>query len=151
GGHIWDTVRKHGLSMRNYGFFSSHGVTKAGKLLIPDNYPAAKGLQPGGHDLDGVTDVDFRKFDLEYADSDAPQRFFDETQDKAYLRIKTKYGKYTSPSRFTEWNREFQLMLKTDATGAAVPNFMTLRLGTDHTVGANPNRHTPRSMVADND
>jgi DNA-binding beta-propeller fold protein YncE len=151
GGHIWDTVRKHGLSMRNYGFFSSHGLTKAGKVLIPDNYPAAKGLQPGGHDLDGITDVDFRKFDLEFADSDAPQKFFDETQDKAYLRIKTRYGRSNAPSRFAEWNREFQLMLKKDPSGGAVPNFMTLRLGTDHTVGANPNRHTPRSMVADND
>ena len=28
---------------------------------------------------------------------------------------------------------------------------MTVRLGDDHTAGANPDKHTPRSMVADND
>jgi YVTN family beta-propeller protein len=151
GGHIWDSVRKHGLSYRNYGFFASGGVKKGGKLLIPDNYPAAAGLQPGGHDLAGITDVDFRKFDLEYPDSEAPQKFFEQTKDKTYLRPKTAYGKHDAPSRFTEWNREFQLMLKKDPSGKAVPNFITLRLGTDHTVGANPTRHTPRSMVADND
>jgi DNA-binding beta-propeller fold protein YncE len=151
GGHIWDLVRKHGLTYRNYGFFSSHGVKKGAKMLIPDNYPASAGLQPGGHDLEGVTDVDFRKFDLEFPDSDAPYRYFEETKDKVFLRPRATYGKDNLPSRFSEWNREFQLMLAKDPSGGAVPNFMTLRLGTDHTVGANPLRHSPRSFVADND
>jgi hypothetical protein len=43
------------------------------------------------------------------------------------------------------------MMLKQDPGGGAVPAFMTVRLGDDHTVGANPDKHTPRSMVADND
>jgi hypothetical protein len=42
-------------------------------------------------------------------------------------------------------------MLAKDPSGAAVPNLMTVRLGTDHTVGAKANSPTPRCMVADND
>ena len=34
-----------------------------GKTIIPENYPSSIGLQPGGHDLAGVTDLDFRRFD----------------------------------------------------------------------------------------
>ncbi len=151
GGHIWDMVRKHRLTYRNYGFFTSNSVSKAGKIIVPDNYPAAAGLQPGGHDLEGVTDIDFRKFDLEYPDSEAPLHYFQESNDKAYLRPMTAYGKAGMPSRYTEWNREFQSMLKKDPSGKSVPNFMTVRFTDDHTVGANPNKHTPRSMVADND
>ncbi len=37
-----------------------------------DNYPAAAGLQPPGHDLAGISDIDYRRFDLDYADSDLP-------------------------------------------------------------------------------
>lgn len=151
GGHIWDMAIKRKLSYRNYGFFCSNGTKKLFSQVIPDNYPAVTGLQPGGHDLEGITDVDYRKFDLEYADSDAPARYFKESHDKIYLRPETAYGKGDAPSRFSEWNREFQMMLKKDPTGKAVPNFMTVRLGDDHTVGANPGKHTPRSMVADND
>ena len=151
GGHIWDMVRKHKLTYRNYGFFTTDQIAKAGKVIVPDNYPAAAGLQPGGHDLQGVTDLDFRKFDMDHADSEAPLHYFQESNDKAYLRPLTAYGKSGSASRFTEWNREFQLMLKNDPTGKTVPNFMMVRFTDDHTVGANPGKHTPRSMVADND
>ena len=151
GGHIWDLAIKRKLTYRNYGFFVSNGSRKAGAQLIPDNYPSVAALQPGGHDLEGVTDIDFRKFDQDYADSEAPLHYFKETSDQVYLRPITAYGKAEAPSRFSEWNREFQMMLKRDPTGRAVPNFMTVRLTDDHTVGANPGKHTPRSMVADND
>ena len=151
GGHIWDMVQKHHLTFRNYGFFTTDTVKADGKTIVPDNYPAATGLQPGGHDLQGITDLDYRKFDMDYPDSEAPLHYFQESNDRVYLRPETAYGKAAMPSRFTEWNREFQLMLKKDPTGKAVPNFMTVRLTDDHTVGANPNKHSPRSMVADND
>ena len=39
-----------------------------GKQVTPDNYPASTGLQPGGRDLGGMTDIDYRKFDLDYPD-----------------------------------------------------------------------------------
>jgi hypothetical protein len=152
GGHLWDLARKHNLTYRNYGFFMSNGTkTKDGKNIIPDNYPASIGLQPGGHDLDGVTDIDFRKFDLDYPDSQAPSIYHDRTGNAKFLWPKTKFGKYEAPSRFDEWNREFQQMLAKEPTGNAVPSLMTVRLGTDHTHGANPGKKHPRAMVADND
>jgi YVTN family beta-propeller protein len=152
GGHIWDLVRKHGLSMRNYGFHMSNGVkTPDGRTVLPDNYPASAGLQPGGRDLAGITNVDYRKFDTNYPDSEAWKIYHDRTKDDRFKWKTTQFGHYQSPSRFTEWNREFQQMLAKDATGAAVPNFMTIRLPSDHTAGANPGMKSPRAMVADND
>ncbi len=151
GGHLWDLARKAGLSYRNYGFYVGEGVRNANGVVIPGNWPSSAGLQPGGHDLEGITDIDFLRFDLEYADSEAPRTFADKTKDDHFLRNHRRFGKYDAPCRFWEWNREFQLMLKKDPTGAAVPAFMTVRFGDDHTVGASAGKPTPRSMVADND
>lgn len=151
GGHIWDLALKAGLTVRNYGFFISNGVKEGNVTVIPDNYPNDKALQPGGHDLEGRTDLDFRRFDMDYPDSDAPWRLYQETMDERYLYARRAFGKYHAHSRFEEWNREFQMMLKKDPTGGAVPNLMLVRLPTDHTAGMNPGKHTPRSMVADND
>src|SRR6185295_7104838 len=55
------------------------------------------------------------------------------------------------PSRFAEWNREFQMILAKDPSGAGVPGLMLVRMPTDHTVAARAGKHTPRSYVADND
>ncbi|MDO8736587.1 MAG: alkaline phosphatase family protein, partial [Thermoleophilia bacterium] len=55
------------------------------------------------------------------------------------------------PSRFSEWNREFQEMLKQDPTGDSVPAFSTVRLMRDHTMGLNPGNSSPSAMMADND
>lgn len=151
GGHIWDMVRRHGLSYRNYGFFLSDEIRDGDRIVIPDNYPNSTGLQPGGHDLAGVSDVDFRRFDLNYADSEARLHFARQTGDEKFLRPMRGFGKYQAPSRFTEWKREFDQMLAKAPDGSAVPNFMTIRFCTDHTMGTNPNNHTPKSMVADND
>ena len=151
GGHIWDLARKQGLTYRNYGFFLSDQVRIAGKTIIPDNYPSAAGLQPGGRDLDGVSDIDFRHFDLNYPDSEAPLKLAKQTGDQKFLRPMKQYGMHDAPSRFSEWSHEFQQMLAKAPDGAAVPSFMTVRFCTDHTMGTNPNHHSPRSMVADND
>jgi YVTN family beta-propeller protein len=152
GGHIWDLAKKGGLSIRNYGFFMSNGVkTKEGVQVTPDNYPATPGLLPGGRDLGGITDIDFRRFDMEYPDSDAWKIHYDKTGDEKFKWKKTQFGKYNAPSRFAEWNREFQMMLAKDPGGGAVPNLMFLRLCTDHTAGANPGMKSPSAMVADND
>jgi hypothetical protein len=151
GGHIWDMARKMGLSYRNYGFFMSIGVKNGKKTVIPDNYPASPGVQPGGHDLDGITDLDFRRFDLDFPDSDAPSALASRSGDKNYLWVEQSYGKDRLPSRVSEWKREFDLMLAADPSGNAVPAFTMLRLGTDHTSAARSQRPTPRCMVADND
>jgi YVTN family beta-propeller protein len=151
GGHIWDIVRAAKLSYRNFGFYQQDGLRDKGKTVFPENYPSVVGLQPGGHDLEGVSDLDFRHFDLNYADSDAPARFAREMNQPQYLRPVRAYGIHNAPSRFSEWRHEFQKMLEKSPDGDAVPAFMTVRFGDDHTMGTNPNHHSPRSMVADND
>ena len=151
GGHIWDAVRKAKLSYRNYGFFLSDGIRRGKEIVAPANYPSVVGLQPGGHDLEGVSDLDFRGFDLRYSDSEAPAQYAERYKNKDYLRPLKTYGTHSAPSRFSEWNNEFQQMLRKSPDGSSVPAFMTVRFGDDHTMGTNPDHHTPRSMVADND
>jgi YVTN family beta-propeller protein len=151
GMHIWDAARAAGLSIRNYGFFVSYSDRATGSPLMPDNYPCCPGLQPPGHDLAGITDIDFRRFDLDFPDSDAPGELFKQTGDKNCLWTKTKYGRTDQPSRFAEWNREFQMALAKSPDGSAVPQFMMVRFPTDHTNAATGGKHSPRSMVADND
>jgi hypothetical protein len=151
GRNIWDAAKEAGISLRNYGFFLYFSDDNAGAAGGPDNYPVAVGLLPPGHDLAGVTDADFRRFDMDYPDSDAPETYFKKTGNKQCLYSMTKYGKYEMPSRFSEWNREFQMMLAKDATGGAVPALTLIRLPLDHTVAAKAGKHTPRSYIADND
>ena len=155
GGHIWDDAQKNidltgtGLTTkyRNYGFFAVFGDN----VNTPDNYPADAGLQPAGHDGGGVTDIDFRRYDAAYADSEGPQQALTATGKASCLYPTTAYGHYAMPSRFSEWNREFQQLLAKDPSGNAVPAFETVRLMHDHTQGLSAGRHTPRSEVADND
>lgn len=147
GGHVWDNVRDHGLSYRNYGFFYAFGDNKN----IPDNYPAARGLQPAGHDGGGISDIDYKKYDNNYPDSDAPSLCYAQTGNPNCLYKVTQYGHYAAPSRFSEFKREFGQMLAKDPTGSRVPNFLTVRFHHDHTQGMASGAHSPRSEVADND
>lgn len=164
GGYIWDGVRNAGLAYRNYGFFLSSGAPSTLPYQVPDNYPTVAGLSPPGHiptpdgQTAGYTDYDFRKFEFNYADSDAWLRHgFDATS--LGLTTGNPPGYYASPnspveaqpSRFSEWNREFQEMLRQDPTGDSVPAFMTVRFGRDHTMGLNPGFSAPSAMMADND
>ena len=151
GVNIWDTARAAGLTVRNYGFFLYFTDRVSGTPGGPDNYPVSAGLQPPGHDLAGITDSDFRRFDLDYPDSDAPGLYHKQTGEARCLFKKSSYGLSQMPSRFSEWNREFQMMLAKDPSGAAVPNLMLVRFCTDHTSGASAGKHSPRSCVADND
>jgi YVTN family beta-propeller protein len=151
GRYFWDMARAAGVSLRNYGFLLSFNDRVTGLAAAPDNYPGPAGLQPPGHDLAGISDIDYRRFDLDFADSDAPAFFAgDDSRSKALFK-RAEYGKYQCPSRFTEWNREFQMMLAKSPDGSAVPALTMIRLPNDHTNGATPDKHTPRSYVADND
>jgi YVTN family beta-propeller protein len=143
-GHIWDAVRNAGLTYRNYGFFYTFGVTQGGQVAIPDNFPADTGILPAGHDLGGISDYDFRRYDAAYADSDAPTNY-------GCPYSMATYGHYNVPSRVAEWKREFDLMLAQDPTGNSVPNFMTVRFMHDHTQGLSVGQFTPQAEVADND
>ncbi len=148
GGHIWDDVRSAGLSYRNYGFFSLFGDN----VNTPDNYPTDLGLRPAGHDGGGITDIDFREYDATYPDSEGPAAV-------GSLYPTTAYGHYAAPSRFTEWNREFQQMLTAKPDGSTVPAFETVRFMHDHTQGVSTRtvnkvvlgNHLPTAEVADND
>jgi len=150
GRNIWDFAREAGISVRNYGFFLTYNNSN-GLVGGPDNYPAAAGLLPPGHDLVGTTDIDYRRFDLDYADSDAPSWIAQQTGGKRSLFKTRVYGKYRAASRFSEWNREFQMMLAKSPDGSGVPALMMVRLPNDHTTGAKEGAHTPRGYVADND
>ena len=104
GGYIWDEAEKAGLSFRNYGFFLTGFSQGLGKSLIPDNYPTEPGLQPGGHytggllapTVNGHSDLDFRQFDTDYADSDAPI-----TNGNNCPYPRPVYGKFNAPNRFS--------------------------------------------------
>ena len=149
--HLWDRAHDAGISYRNYGFFLSTKNDNDPAPAMPAYYPTVKGLQPPGHDLDGLTDMDFPSFNLDFPDSDAPKVYFDQTHDNSCKYKLESYGKYNLPSRFAEWNREFQEMLAKDPSGNAVPALMFVRLPHDHTQGLSGRKHSPQSEVADND
>ena len=145
--HIWDVAKKAKVQFRNFGFFTTFGSGKD----IPDNYPAVDGLQPPGHDLEGVTDFDFRRFDLDYPDSSAPRLAFSHTKDPNCLYGTSTYGRNNAGSRIEEWREMFFKMIADDPFGDSVPPLMMIRLGNDHTMGLSAGKHTPQSYVADND
>jgi YVTN family beta-propeller protein len=151
GGHIWDIVEAAGLTYRNYGFFLSFGITdNDGNVIMPDNYPDVSGNMPPGHDLAGLTDWDFRRFDSNYPDSDASAIYTSRgVQNCTYKE--SAYGKYNSSSRAAEWIREFNEILSKDPSGNSVPAFETIRLPHDHTQGPTSGDFTPAAEVADND
>jgi YVTN family beta-propeller protein len=151
GMNLWDSARNAGVSLRNYGFFLSFNDAVSGTLTGPDNYPNSPGLQPPGHDLDGVSDWDYRRFDLDFPDSDAPLKYFRKTDDPNCLFKLGMFGRAHATSRFAEWNREFKLMFAKDPSGESVPALMMIRFPTDHTAGAKGGSHSPASYVADND
>src|SRR5271157_470680 len=151
GGHIWDTVETAGVTYRNYGFFLSFGITdNMGNVIIPDNYPTVTGNMPPGHDLAGVSDYDYRRFDSDYPDSDASAIYTSKGAQNCTYREST-YGKYNSSSRAAEWIREFNEYLKIDPSGNSVPAFETIRLPHDHTQGPTSGDFAPVAEVADND
>lgn len=147
GHHLWDVCLAAKTPFRNYGFFYSFGSGKD----IPDNYPSASGLQPPGHDLDGLSDYDYRRFDTDYPDSSAPELAFQHTNDKNCLYPTTTYGRHNAGNRIAEWRDEFLKMLADDPFGTSVPALMMIRLPSDHTEGLRPGAHSPRAYVADND
>jgi YVTN family beta-propeller protein len=148
--HLWDAAQRAGLKIRNYGFYCYTADAAAGVLGGPDNYPTVAGLRPGGHDLAGITDLDYRRFDLDYADSTATIDLFNKTHTDCLYSQQT-FGNAKATCRFAEWKREFELMLRKDPTGNAVPQLTLLRLGDDHTAGMKKGKHSPKSMISDND
>jgi YVTN family beta-propeller protein len=138
GGYIWDLVAKKGLTYRNYGFYLNDGDDEK----MPDGKPLAVENTPSKKVLVGHTDTDFLHFDTDYPDSDALAKY----GLPSHWPLK-KYGTHQSPSRFSEWKREFGgYVQKGD-----FPAFNMVRVMCDHTAGTRPGDYSPRAMVADND
>ena len=138
-GYIWELCKKAGVSYRNYGFFtqSNDFDDKRAAMLKkqPDNMPVKKLLM-------GMTDIDFRRYDNGYADSDLWVHY-----NSPWPKQRKFFGANNMPSRYSEWKREFDGFI---AKGN-VPQFMMVRFGQDHTSGTAVGQPTPQAMVADND
>ncbi|MBI5706330.1 MAG: hypothetical protein HZC36_05005 [Armatimonadetes bacterium] len=138
-GYIWDHCGKFNVTFRNYGFFTTFLDPKDKRYdaLSPegDNFPTKKALL-------GSTDVDFRRYDLNYADSEAWVKY-----DSPFPKQVKRMGRYDMPSRFSEWYREFK---EFEAQGR-MPRFQMIRFPVDHTAGTSAGMPTPEAMVADND
>ncbi len=138
GGYIWDNARKHGVSLRNYGLYMAQGVPIPGS----DGRPIAEDNQPAMKALIGVTNTDYRMYNLDYPDSDLYDAY-----GHTYPRREPPFGRFKSKSRFEEWRREYRELI---ALGT-VPQLTILRFGNDHTNGTTPGSPSPASMIADND
>ncbi len=130
GGYIWDLCARHGVSFRNYGFFAEIG----GKS--PETVPTKRALA-------GTTDLNFRQYDMTYADSEAWQLHNIPLAPKQMAT----FGANNDPSRVSAWKREFAQFVK----NGDLPAFSMLRLPRDHTSGTTPGASSPSAMVADND
>ncbi len=127
GGYLWDRAAKDGVSFRNYGFFVDYNANM---------YPTKKALE-------GKTNLDFRHYDMAYADSEAWVKY---GLSPAPKQLKAS-GSYGDPSRMTVWLREYRNFVKS----GKMPNLMMVRLGRDHTSGTADGQYSPRACVADND
>lgn len=140
GGYIWDRCAASGVSYRNYGFFTTFADIndKRYDILsegIKEGTPAKKALV-------GKTDLNYRRYDTQYADSDAYEKF-----GFSYPTQLKEFGENKAKSRFSAWKKEFDECV---AKGE-MPQFQMLRMGNDHTMGTRDGVPTPQSQVADND
>jgi YVTN family beta-propeller protein len=140
GGYIWDDCLKHGVSMRDYGCFTDDVDMPRSKA---DQGTAGTKLEASKKALAAVNDDNVRPFDLSFADSDAW------VQDHLTLSGHEigECGAFKSPSRYSEWKREFDGYVK----NGNLPQFTMMRLCRDHTGGTRPGLSSPQAMVADND
>lgn len=140
GGYIWDKAIIHNVSFRNFGMYTDDidlpRKTAEEGAEGTNNFPTKTALVPYTH-------LDYRQYDLSFADSEAWIKHGLEAAPKQ----KSTYGIHKSPSRFTIWKRDFDRMLATNT----VPQLMLVRFGNDHTAGTAIGMRTPEALVADND
>lgn len=138
-GYIWDHCTKNGVTFRNFGFFTQFTDPNDKRF---DSFNESSDNNPTKKSLQKMTNTNFRRYDLEYADSDAWVKY-----NSPWPKQRKTFGKFNSPSRFSEWNREFQEFVKK----GEMPRFQMVRFGNDHTSGTAKGQPTPQAMVADND
>ncbi len=140
GGYIWDQCLRHGVSIRNYGFFAEFkdpGAT--GKEGMDQN---TVGTIPNRKSLVDRTDLNYRIYDLNYADSDAWT-----LHNHTFSGHRKTFGANKATSRIQEWKGEYDRFVKT----GKMPRFMMVRLGNNHTMGSSTDKPSPRAFNADND
>lgn len=110
-GYIWTNVLAKGLTMRNYGWWSTNitPAPESGRQVKTVRDPA---LMPH-------TNLEYRAYDLNYKDVDRAKVFVKDID---------------------QFNSQ-----------GAMPRFLVLRIGNDHTSGTSPGRISPRAAMADND
>jgi YVTN family beta-propeller protein len=138
GGYLWDNAKKSRVSFRNYGFF----VGQSDALGKKEGTPQEKEVVPTRKALIGVTDTNFNQYDMAYPDSDLTRHHGIDVPGEL-----ASFGKFKSPSRFSEWKREFDGFVKS----GNMPSFQVIRFCRDHTSGTAVGKLSPRAMVADND
>ncbi len=138
GGYIWESVQRKGRTVRNYGML----VGDVEELGAKSDAKKDKLNGAMKKALAGSTDINFRNYDLNYADSDLWVRY----GVSAEKQIKS-YGQFGATSRFAEWKREFDAFEKK----GELPALSMLRLPRDHTSGSAAGQFSARAMVADND
>jgi hypothetical protein len=139
GGYLWDQAARDGVSVRNYGFFINNAVENK----LDPNKPIAVGDVPNQKSLVNSTCLEFSKYNMEYADSEA---WIKHGLPKAPRQLES-FGKMKDPSRMTAWLREYGQFVK----NGNMPKVMLVRLGRDHTSGTTNGQPSPESCVADND
>lgn len=136
-GYIWELCARHGVSYRNYGFFTAGDDPEDKRYgeSVRGNHAAKKALL-------GHTDDHFRQYDNDYPDGDAYASYA-----FTWPSMRKEYGVAKAASRIQEWRREFSKFVD----DGEMPQFQMVRLGNDHTQGTRDGKPTPQSCVADND
>jgi len=109
-GYIWSNAVSAGLSVRNYGEFTT---------VLKPTAPDGTQVKVDDPSLVGITNMKYRGWDTDYPDVERVKAFIDDV-------------------------KQFD-------AGGAMPRFMIVRLGNDHTAYTAPGKIAPRSMFADND
>ncbi len=139
GGYLWDKAIEAKVSCRNFGMFTTFNDPEDKRLTQYSRYGDQVAAKKA---LVDITSSEFRRYDLNYPDSDAYAMY-----GITYKNHLKEYGEFKAPSRFSAWKREFDGFV---AKGA-MPKLQLVRLGNDHTAGSRAGMPSPKAMVADND
>lgn len=135
-GYLWDLCAAHGVAFRNYGFFAAIKDEQGIKQTDAEENEPTKRV------LTGHTDLNYRRFDLTYADSSAWCQLGFSVPNQ-----RMAFGSHHAPSRIDEFRFEFDAYCR----NGNLPPLSLLRLPRDHTMGTRRGEYSPRAMVADND
>jgi YVTN family beta-propeller protein len=138
GGYLWDNALRHNVEFKNYGMYIAAGIPirdRDGKPVAEDNSITMRAFQ-------GRADLDYRMFDLDYAESEAWEK-----HGQTYPKRRPTFGSHGARSRIEEWRQDYARLVAENK----VPPLMFVRFGNNHTAGTSPGSPTPSAMIADND